>query len=217
MADRYREGRIFLAGDAAHVFTGFGGPGLNLGLGDVVNLGWKLAAAVAGDAAPGLLDTYGREREPQAAQVLQQTLAQADLLAPGPEVDEQRREFAARIAEPAGLRHLAEVIAGAALPYPMPGAEPGPLVGRLAPDLRLRRGRLAWRQRGGRPLLVHVGDPAEYAATVAGRVDLVSAPPAADRSDALLVRPDGYVAWAGSPADPGLVTALDTWFTATAR
>ena len=74
---------MFIAGDAAHVFTGFGGPGLNLGLTDVVNLGWKLAAAVSGTAPPGWTDSYQSERQPQAAQVLQQTLEQTALLAPG--------------------------------------------------------------------------------------------------------------------------------------
>ena len=233
MVDRYREGRVLVAGDAAHVFTGFGGPGLNLGLGDVVNLGWKLAAAVAGTAPPGLLDTYATERGPQAAQVLEQTLVQADLLAPGPAVDERRRQFAAAIATPAGLRRVVEVIAGAALAYPVPGgADAGPLVGRLAPDLPLgvvsgppsggvRRardvpaggGRLAHRQRAGRPLLVHTEGPADHLRrAVRGRVDLVAAPAAAGRPDAVLVRPDGYVAWAGHLDDPGLTQALDAWF-----
>ncbi len=104
----------------------------------MVNLGWKLAAAVGGRVPAGLLDTYATERMPQAAEVLRQTLEQAALLAPGAEADAARRQFAAWIATPAGLRHVVNVIAGTAVAYEMPGVRPDPPVGLLAPDRTVR-------------------------------------------------------------------------------
>lgn len=224
VADPYRAGRVFVAGDAAHVFAGFGGSNLNLGLQDAVNLAWKLAAAVRGQAPAELLDSYQSERAPLARRTLEHNRAQGELMAPGEQVDAAREVFAARLREPEFLRGIAEEIAGVDAAYPMTGPA-HPAVGRLVPDLRLvvdgRRTRLASLLHEARPLLFDLapapGDTglAAAAGPWADRVAVVPAR-ARDRSApaALLVRPDGYVAWAtDSPTDhTGLPEALTTWF-----
>lgn len=136
-AERYRDGRVLLAGDAAHVHSGVGAPGLNLGMQDVFNLGWKLAATVLGRAPRGLLDTYERERHPAGARVLMQTRAQTALLSPGTEVTALRELLGELLDEPAVLRRLAELLAGADLRYAMPGGGDHPLVGGWMPELHL--------------------------------------------------------------------------------
>ncbi|GAB4060849.1 FAD-dependent monooxygenase [Catellatospora paridis] len=220
LADPYRAGRVFVVGDAAHVFAGFGGSNLNLGLQDAVNLAWKLALVARGRAPDALLDTYQSERMPQAWQALDRTREQAELMAPGDEVTTRREAYAARLREPGFLREVADAVAGLDLPYPM---GPGPaLLGRMSPDLRLthggRRIRLASLQHGARPLLLDLtGDPALAAAAAPwrDRVDLVRATPRDPGTPpALLIRPDGYVAWVGpAPDDPtGLPEALTAWF-----
>ncbi|GAA1407403.1 FAD-dependent monooxygenase [Catellatospora coxensis] len=220
LADPYRAGRVFVAGDAAHVFAGFGGSNLNLGLQDAVNLAWKLALVARGQAPDALLDTYAAERVPQARRALDRTREQAELMAPGEEVTARRERYAARLREPGFLREVADAVAGLDLPYPM-GDGP-PLLGRMAPDLRLthggRRIRLASLQRAARPLLLDLtGDQALAAAAAPwrDRVDLIDARPRDPGTPpALLIRPDGYVAWAApAAADPtGLTAALTTWF-----
>ena len=202
LASRYRSGRVLLVGDAAHVHSAIGGSGLNLGLQDAINLGWKLAAELRGWAPDGLLDTYEVERRPAAARVTMHTQAQTMLTGPGGEVTALRELFSELLANPANRRHIAALMAGADITYDM-GTATGPHVGRWAPDMP----GLSELTRTGRPLLL---DPTGEldAGPWADRVD-VSAAPGLDT--ALLLRPDCYVAWEGTTAD-GLEEALATWF-----
>jgi 2-polyprenyl-6-methoxyphenol hydroxylase-like FAD-dependent oxidoreductase len=133
LAERYRAGRVFLVGDAAHVHSAIGGPGLNLGLQDSVNLAWKLAASVRGWAPDGLLDTYEAERRPAGERVTMQTQAQQALIGPGTEVTALRTLFAELLRQPAVVQHIADLIAGADIRY-AESAE-SPLTGRFVPDL----------------------------------------------------------------------------------
>jgi 2-polyprenyl-6-methoxyphenol hydroxylase-like FAD-dependent oxidoreductase len=200
VADRYREGRVFLAGDAAHVHSAMGAPGLNLGLQDAANLAWKLAAEVRGWAPPGLLDTYDAERRPAAERVAMHTQAQLALTAPGPEVTALRQVFGELLGDSDALRRIAALLAGSDVVYPMP-APPGlrhPLVGRFLADLPAGAGARA------RPVLLA---PTGGLRVRHGRVDVVPG----DGPEAVLVRPDGYVAWAGTP-DETLEQALHIWF-----
>lgn len=194
-AERYRAGRVFLAGDAAHVHMPFGGQGMNTGLQDAVNLGWKLALAVRGTAPAGLLDSYHAERHPVAAAVLANTLQQVELAAPDAGTTRLRDLFAQLMTVPEANRMLAEDVSAVSVRY-APG--PNPLVGAFMPEsLRLD---------DGRGLLV-TSDPALLAAGArwADRVDVLPG----DRG--LLVRPDGYVAWAEPCAEPA-EAALTRWF-----
>ncbi|MGO4430455.1 FAD-dependent monooxygenase, partial [Streptomyces sp. MCAF7] len=133
-AERYRAGRVFLLGDAAHVHSAIGGPGLNMGLQDAVNLGWKLAAELRGHAPEGLLDSYEAERAPVALRVAMHTQAQSLLIRPGGEVTALRELFGELLAQPTTRQHLADLMSGADITYDM-GPATGPLVGRWAPDL----------------------------------------------------------------------------------
>ncbi|MBB5871592.1 2-polyprenyl-6-methoxyphenol hydroxylase-like FAD-dependent oxidoreductase [Allocatelliglobosispora scoriae] len=219
VAEHYRAGRVFLAGDAAHVLTGFGGPGLNLALPDAVNLGWKLAAAARGTAPTGLLDSYHTERRPLAERVLAQLREQSSLLAPGAATDARRVAFTRRLTDPAFRRGLAETIAGADLPYDMGGMMGEvPLVGRLAPELPLvvagRRTRLGVLLRRARPILLDLtGGPglADAARELGDRGDHVVARCSRPAPAAMLIRPDGWVAWAGDGDGEGLRAALAAW------
>jgi 2-polyprenyl-6-methoxyphenol hydroxylase-like FAD-dependent oxidoreductase len=223
-ADRYRHGRVFLAGDAAHVHSGVGGPGLNLGLQDALNLGWKLAAAVNGWAPPGLLDTYQSERHPVGQRVIMHTRAQMALLSPGPNVTALRELFTELLCEQSTIRHISELMAGADIRYDTRAAGPAhAMAGRWMPDIALRTGegptRTAELLRPGRPVLLVLADRADLADAAkewSDQVDVVTAATAEPPADAALIRPDGYVAWAvgaGEPASAaGLRTALSTWF-----
>ncbi|MFI0260663.1 FAD-dependent monooxygenase [Streptomyces sp. NPDC017056] len=204
IAARYRAGRVFLLGDAAHVHSAIGGPGLNMGLQDAVNLGWKLASELRGHAPEGLLDTYESERAPVARRVAMHTQAQSLLTRPGGDVTALRELFGELLAQPTARRHIAHLLAGADITYDM-GPATGPLVGRWAPDLP----GLRELTRTGRPLLL---DPTGTldAGAWAPHIDTVTAP-ALDT--ALLLRPDCYVAWQGT-TDDGLHEALGTWFRA---
>lgn len=205
IAERYRSGRVLLVGDAAHVHSAMGGPGLNLGLQDAVNLGWKLAATVRGWAPEGLLDTYETERRPAGERVTMHTMAQSALVGPGPQVTALRTLFAELLRQPDVLQHLADLVAGADIRYA--GSPAHPSVGGFAPDL----GPVT---RDGRPLLVdNTGTLAPVAAPWSDRVDLVTAP--IEDATAMLVRPDCYVAWATADVtpDPAAVReALTQWF-----
>ncbi|MET7463573.1 FAD-dependent monooxygenase [Nonomuraea sp. NPDC005501] len=231
LADRFRDGRVLLAGDAAHVHSAIGGPGLNLGLQDTVNLGWKLAAVVRGRAPEALLDTYESERRPAAERVVMHTQAQSALIAPGGEVTALRELFAELLRDPANARHIAATMAGSDVRYDMGGGDAHPLTGRLAPDLTLDTGggtgggslRLAELTRTARPLLLDLtrgASPAKEASGWHDRVDTLTAHSsgAASEVSALLIRPDGYVAWASSSPDPdegelrALRAALTRWF-----
>jgi 2-polyprenyl-6-methoxyphenol hydroxylase-like FAD-dependent oxidoreductase len=202
LAETYRSGRVLLVGDAAHVHSAIGGPGLNLGLQDAINLGWKLAAEVRGGAPAGLLDTYESERRPVGERVNMHTRAQSVLIGPGGEVTALRQLFGELLESPDTRRHLAALIAGADIRYDTP-VPTGPWVGRWAPDTP----GLRELTRTGRPLLL---DPTGRldVGRWAGRVDVAAAP---GLDTALLLRPDCYVAWEGT-GRKGLDEALATWF-----
>jgi len=202
LAATYRSGRVLLLGDAAHVHSAFGGSGLNLGLQDAINLGWKLAAEVRGHAPDGLLDTYSSERRPVGERVNMHTRAQSVLVGPGGEVTALRQLFGELLSSADTRRHLAELIAGADIRYEMPGAT-GPRVGRWAPDVP----GLTALTRTGRPLLLDPTGRLDVGAWAA-RVDVAAAP---GLDTALLLRPDCYVAWEGTTGD-GLEQALAAWF-----
>jgi 2-polyprenyl-6-methoxyphenol hydroxylase-like FAD-dependent oxidoreductase len=216
-ADRYRSGNIFLVGDAAHVHSAMGGPGLNLGLQDAANLGWKLAAELNGWAPAGLLDTYHDERYPVGERVMAQSLSQTALMAPGAEVTALRGLFAELVKGPAAAGHLAHTLAGSDIRYDV--GDDHPLSGRLVPELVLDSGRrVAELMHPARPVLLDLAGGA-FARGIDvrdARVDTVVAtsvdPPAA----ALLIRPDGYVAWAaddtGKGEGEGLRRAVARWF-----
>ena len=214
LADRYRQGRVFLVGDAAHVHSAIGGPGLNLGLQDSANLAWKLAGTLAGWAPDGLLDSYAAERRPAAQRVTMSTQAQGVLLSPGPEVTALRVLFGELLADAVNRRRIAELMAGTDFRYQ--DADDSGLVGRFAPDLDLRldgrTARLAELTRSGRALLLDLSGGQEFADQAAAwkdRVEVIAASSPDAGVPALLLRPDGYVAWAGGP---GLLEALSRWF-----
>ncbi|MCD9141563.1 FAD-dependent oxidoreductase [Streptomyces albireticuli] len=225
----YRKGRVLLAGDAAHVHSAFGSQGLSLGIGDAMNLGWKLAAVVAGRAPETLLDTYTAERHPVGAWVLDWTRSQIAAMRPDPQSRALRRIVSDLAETVAGTTYLVARLSGAAVRYALPGGHP--LTGRSAPDLELADGsRLADHLHGGRALLLDLtGDPElrARAAGYAGRVDVVTAGcPSRPGLAALLVRPDGFTAWAADVATDvaadvatdaatsveGLTEALGEWF-----
>jgi 2-polyprenyl-6-methoxyphenol hydroxylase-like FAD-dependent oxidoreductase len=210
-ADTYRRGRVLLAGDAAHVHSPSGGQGLNLGLLDAANLGWKLAAVVRGDAPDGLLDTYTRERHPAGEAVLRNTRAQSALLAPGPHVDALRDIVGELMDIPEANRYLTELLSVVNTRYELPYPTQDP-AGRHSPDLELvdddgTRSRLHEHTRSGRGLLLLTPQTRELAACATGRVDVV----AVTNTEPQLIRPDGVVAWTAGDRE-SLDTALDTWF-----
>ncbi|MET7896701.1 FAD-dependent monooxygenase [Streptomyces mirabilis] len=226
----YRHGRVLLAGDAAHRQMPSGGQALNLGVQDAFNLGWKLAAVVRGSAGEDLLDTYHSERHTVGRQVLANIRAQVELLLGGPEVEPARALLTELVALDGVRQHLAGMISGLGIRYDVEGPEihsdEHPLLGRRLPDAWLEpaeggaRRRTTELLRTGRGLLLSLdgdGAPAlrATAAPWSDRVAFVADRPAADgplpAGQTLLVRPDGYVAWAGSgPA--GLARALTRWF-----
>ncbi|GAA5075840.1 FAD-dependent monooxygenase [Nocardia iowensis] len=220
-AERYRAGNVFLVGDAAHVHSGVGGPGLNLGLQDAANLGWKLAAAINGWAPPGLLDTYHAERHPVGVRVMMSSLAQTALFAPGPEVTAVRTLLGELLQQPENTAYIARLMSGADTRYET-GVE-HPLAGRMVPDLVVETAdgprRVAELLRKARPLLLTLTGAATYADIAANwhdRVDTVAATTADAPAAALLIRPDGYVAWAADSAEQSnsnhLRETLTRWF-----
>ncbi|WP_153815623.1 FAD-dependent monooxygenase [Streptomyces sp. SUK 48] len=205
-AERYAEGRVLLAGDAAHIHAPAGGQGLNLGMQDAFNLGWKLAATLRGWAPDGLLATYHDERHPVGARVLANTRAQVVLTLPDPDAMVVRDLLTDLLTEPQANRRVAAMIAGTDIRYPMPGAPDHPLLGARVPGLPLPAGRGA--------LLTDAASAATSTAkSWADRVDRPDGAPVAAEGEALLVRPDGYVCWAGRDDDTqGLHAALTRWF-----
>jgi 2-polyprenyl-6-methoxyphenol hydroxylase-like FAD-dependent oxidoreductase len=224
-AERYRAGRVLLAGDAAHIQLPAGGPGLQIGLGDAVNLGWKLGAASQGWAPAGLLDSYHAERHPVGARVLMYTRAQGALLNPGEQTQALRQLFGELLQDDQTLRRIVDLLQGNDVRYPMGDTnETSPWVGTWAPDLVLTTQggsvRLAELMHRARGLLIDLADEVELrelAAEWRDRIEVVAGtctvdPPAA----ALLIRPDGYIAWAGTEVQD-LDHALWQWFGAPAR
>ncbi|SHM83876.1 FAD-dependent monooxygenase [Streptomyces yunnanensis] len=220
-ADRYRVDRVLLAGDAAHIHFPAGGQGVNLGLQDAFNLGWKLAAVCRGQVPEELLDTYHAERHPVAAEVLENTRAQVALMRPGPQVDALRALFTRLMAMDEVNKHLSDVIYGTGIRYPA-GPDGHPLTGTFARDLPVTTAdgttRLAELLRPGRPLLLGLEGPdadgaLKAAAGWTDRVEIVPAATQAPSAAALLVRPDGYLAWAsdGPVAEDALRAALTAW------
>jgi 2-polyprenyl-6-methoxyphenol hydroxylase-like FAD-dependent oxidoreductase len=207
---RYRVGRVFLAGDATHIHLPMGGQGMNVGLGDAVNLGWKLAAAVRGRAPDGLLDSYHTERWPVGARVVLNTRTQGllgDWAGTGnPDLDPLRVLLGEVLSLPDAERWLADMMTGLDIRYPMPGDHPG--LGRRMPDLDLADGTVYRCLRDGRGLLL--GPSGESA--VAGWADRVTYVRA--DTDPVLVRPDGYVCWTGTGGP--VEDALTRWFGAPA-
>ncbi len=212
-ATTYRKGRVLLAGDAAHIHSPLGGQGLNLGLGDAMNLGWKLAATIRGDAPDGLLDSYTTERHPIGARILEWTRAQVAVLQSGALADILRDLLATRD----GATYFAQRQWGVLLRYDL--GEAHPLVGRSCPDFELEDGaRLGALLQAGNGLLLDFGGRASLQ-TLAGvwgdQVQYVASD-AKDRLglSAVLVRPDGFVAWASdtSPRLEEVVTAAARWF-----
>jgi 2-polyprenyl-6-methoxyphenol hydroxylase-like FAD-dependent oxidoreductase len=212
LAERYRDRRVLLLGDAAHVHSAIGGPGLNLGLQDALNLGWKLAAVVRGDAPDALLDSYEAERRPAAVRVGLQTQAQGALVGPGPQVTALREVFAELLRDASTVRRIAALMAGADVRYPARGDHP--LAGYFAPDVTVRRAdgarvRLAELTRSGKALFI--GDET-FSVRPDAHLDVVTGTlegGALHGARGLLLRPDTWVAWAGDDPESAL-SAVDS-------
>jgi 3-(3-hydroxy-phenyl)propionate hydroxylase len=224
-ASSYREGRVLLAGDAAHVHYPTGGQGLNVGVQDAVNLGWKLAQVVRTTSPENLLDTYHAERHPVAARVLHNTMAQVALLRTDDRTNALRDFFSELLGMDEPRRRFAGMISGLDIQYDL--GEGHPLLGRRMPDLDVvtLKGplRVFTLLHGVRPVLLNFGEPGGVDITPwADHVRLIDATyggpwelpviGAVSAPTAVLVRPDGHVAWVGEQTQSGLVDALTTWF-----
>jgi 3-(3-hydroxy-phenyl)propionate hydroxylase len=224
-AASYRTGRVLLAGDAAHVHYPVGGQGLNTGVQDAVNLGWKLAQVVNGTSADDLLDTYHAERHPVAACVLQNTMAQTALTRGDARTGALRGAMSELLNMDEPHKRFAAMISGLDIRYDL--GEGHPLLGCRMPDLDLITAdgprRVFTLLHDARPVLLNLGEPGGFDITPwADRVQLTDATCAgvwelpvlggAPAPTAVLIRPDGYVAWAGDLTHPGLPVALTTWF-----
>ncbi|WP_322779448.1 rifampin monooxygenase [Frankia sp. Cas4] len=211
LAERYRTGRVLLAGDAAHIHPPTGGQGLNLAIQDAFNLGWKLAAEVNGWAPAGLLDSYHTERHPVAADVLDTTRALVELLSPEPGPQAVRRLVSELMDVEEVNRYLIEKITAIGVRYDFGAGHP--LLGRRLRDVGLKRGRLYELMHGGRGLLLdQTGrlSVAGWADRVDHVVDVVDVSEELD-VPAVLLRPDGHVAWIGD-SQQDLLSGLPTWF-----
>ena len=224
-AASYRKGRVLLAGDAAHVHSPMGGQGLGTGVQDAVNLGWKLAQVVGGTSPDGLLDSYHAERHPVGARVLRITMAMNALGRGDDRTEALRETMAELLAMDEPRRRLAGAVSGLDIHYDL--GEGHPLLGRRMPDVDLATAdgprRVFTLLHDAGPVLVNLGEPGDLGAgpwadrvrVVDARYDgawelpvfgVVTAPAA------VLVRPDGHVAWVGDGTDAGLRDALTTWF-----
>jgi 3-(3-hydroxy-phenyl)propionate hydroxylase len=225
LAERYRDGRVLLAGDAAHVHPPTGGQGIGLGVGDAVNLGWKLAQVVRGVSPAGLLDSYQAERHPATARVLRNVMAQALLQRGDPRTNAMRETISDLLTFDGPRAQLAGLLSGLDVRYDL--GEGHPLLGRRMPDLDLAtaegRRRVFELLHDARPVLLDLGEPGSIDLTAwAGRVRHVHAEHtgpwqlpvvgAVTAPVAVLIRPDGHVAWVGDGTQTGLTEALTTWF-----
>jgi 3-(3-hydroxy-phenyl)propionate hydroxylase len=224
-AASYRDRRVLLAGDAAHVHSPVGGQGLNTGVQDAVNLGWKLAQVVKGTSPESLLDTYHAERHPVAARVLQTTMAQTALTRSDARVDALRDTMSELLSMDEPRKRIAAMMSGLDIHYDL--GEGHPLLGRRIPDLDLVTAsgplRVFTLLHDARPVLLNLGEPGGFDITSwADRVQLIDAEyagtweipvlGAVTAPAAVLIRPDGYVAWVGDFTAPRLPDALTTWF-----
>ncbi|MFL5581541.1 MAG: FAD-dependent monooxygenase [Gemmatimonadaceae bacterium] len=224
-AASYRAGRVLLAGDAAHVHSPVGGQGLNTGVQDAVNLGWKLAQVVKRTSPDSLLDTYHAERHPVAARVLRNSMAQAALLRTDDRTDALRDTVSELLRMDEPRRRLGAEMSGLGVRYDL--GEGHPLLGRRMPDLDLVTAngplRVFSLLHDARPVLLNLGEPGGFDITPwADRVQSIDASyagpwelpaiGAVTAPTAVLVRPDGHVAWVGELTQPGLAVALTTWF-----
>ncbi len=224
-AATYREGRVLLAGDAAHVHSPVGGQGLNTGVQDAVNLGWKLAQVVDRTSPETLLDTYQAERHPVAARVLRDTMAQVALMRPDDRIEAVRDTLSELLSMDEPRTRFAARMSGLDIHYDL--GEGHPLLGRRMPDLDLVTAdgplRVFTLLHGARPVLLNLGEPGGLdIGPWADRVRLIDATDdgpwelpalgAVTAPAAVLIRPDGHVAWVGDLARHGLDDALNTWF-----
>ena len=224
-AAAYRERRVLLAGDAAHVHNPVGGQGLNTGVQDAVNLGWKLAQVVNRTSPESLLDTYHAERHPVAARVLRNTLAQVALFRQDERTKAVRDTISELLSMDEPRKRFAAMMSGLDIHYDL--GEGHPLLGRRMPDLDLVIANGSLRVftllHCARPVLLNLGEPGGFDITPwADRVQLIDAKyvgtwelpvlSAVTAPTALLIRPDGYIAWVGDGTDTGLRDALTTWF-----
>jgi 2-polyprenyl-6-methoxyphenol hydroxylase-like FAD-dependent oxidoreductase len=224
-AAAYRDRRILLAGDAAHIHSPVGGQGLNTGVQDAVNLGWKLAQVVKRTSPESLLDTYHAERHPIGARVLRNTMAQVALMRVDDRTEAVRETVSELLSMDEPRKRFAAMMSGLGIHYDL--GEGHPLLGRRMPDLdivtdngSLRVFTLLHR---ARPVLLNFGEPGTFDITPwADRVQSIDAKNegtwelpaigAVTAPTAVLIRPDGYVAWVGEQTQQGLVDALTTWF-----
>jgi 2-polyprenyl-6-methoxyphenol hydroxylase-like FAD-dependent oxidoreductase len=224
-AASYRHGRVLLAGDAAHVHPPHGGQGLNTGVQDAVNLGWKLAQVVNKTSPESLLDTYHAERHPVGARVLHNTMAQVALASPGDRHQALRDTMAELMSMDEPRRRIAGMLSALDIHYDL--GEGHPLLGRRMPDLDLHTAdgptRVFTLLHDARPVLLNLGEPGGFDISPwAGRVLAVDADYGGDwelpvlgqiaAPAAVLIRPDGHVAWVDDGTDTGLRDALTTWF-----
>ena len=224
-AAAYRDRRVLLAGDAAHVHSPVGGQGLNTGVQDAVNLGWKLAQVVKRTSPDSLLDTYHVERHPVAARVLRNTMAQVALTRADDRIEALRDTVSELLSMDEPRRRFAAMMSGLDIHYDM--GEGHPLLGRRMPDLELVSAagplRVFTLLHDARPVLLNLGEPGGFGITPwADRVQLVDATFAGTwelpalgpvtAPTAVLIRPDGYVAWVGDLTQLGLADALTNWF-----
>jgi 3-(3-hydroxy-phenyl)propionate hydroxylase len=224
-AASYRNGRVLLAGDAAHVHPPQGGQGLNIGVQDAVNLGWKLAQVVTKTSPESLLDTYHAERHPVGARVVHNTMAQVALSRPDDRHQALRDTMTELLSMDEPRRRIAAMLSGLDVRYDL--GEGHPLLGRRMPDLDLvtadGRLRVFTLLHAARPVLLEFGEPGGFDITPwADRVELVDAHyaglwelpvlGAVTAPTAVVIRPDGYVAWVGDRTHLGLTDALTTWF-----
>ncbi|OBG32876.1 hypothetical protein A5673_24380 [Mycobacterium sp. E3198] len=223
-AASYRAGRVLLAGDAAHVHHPIGGQGLNTGVQDAVNLGWKLAQVVKGISPDVLLDSYHAERHPVGARVLRNAMAQMTLLRPDDRLKALRDSMSELLGMDEPRRRFGAMMSGLDIRYDL--GDGHPLLGRRMPDLEVVTAdgpaRVSGMLRDARPVLLNLGEEACDVGAWADRVKSVDAKyagawdlPALGRVSApgaVLIRPDGYVAWVGERGGAGLADALTAWF-----